>query len=181
MTTTTILGPLERSRNLPNRERFTATVQLLQVGNNPLPYWSVQGELRDLRRRGDNAIVASGCMHDEVLRYFPKLAPFVALHLSDSEGAPSHAVANARHWLGLTRFKTWERTYGKPEPLPALDVLARHLRITEADALAMSQRYRADDPDYDDDAFVGEVNAMRARWQSEHDAAVALLSELLEA
>ncbi len=43
------------------------------------------------KRRGD--IQAGGCLHDEVARVFPELAPFIKWHLTSSDG-PMHYVAN---------------------------------------------------------------------------------------
>lgn len=55
------------------------------------------------RRRND--IEAGGCMHEEVARLFPKLAPFIKWHLCSADG-PMHYVANSLYWAGRTK---WEK------------------------------------------------------------------------
>jgi hypothetical protein len=52
------------------------------------------------RRRSD--IEAGGCLHDEIARVFPELAPLIRWHLFDTTG-PMHYVANT-----LVRFSTSE-------------------------------------------------------------------------
>jgi len=167
-------GFYRAGKDLPERRRIVVTAGLHKLGDQ-VPYFSVTADLVNLRCRkdSDRRIEACGAMHEEVLKHFPKLAPVVALHLSDIDGAPMHAQANARYWMGLTEFKTWERTYGKPEPLPALDVLARHLRISEDEAAELVARH----PAYTD-ALEAEIEAMRPRWKAEADAARQLLDRL---
>lgn len=157
--------------------RLVVTAGLHKLAGNDRPYWSITAEVINKRRRGDNAIEAAGMQHELIVGHFPELGPVVALHLSDVHGVPMHAVENARYWLGLSGFHTWERTYGKPEALPAVDVLARHLRISEDDALAMAARYPVGSP-FDPDALAAAVMAHAERWQAESDAAVALLGSL---
>jgi hypothetical protein len=43
--------------------------------------------------------VAGGCMHAEIARYFPELAPLVQWHLVSTDG-PLHYVENTMFWLG---------------------------------------------------------------------------------
>lgn len=43
--------------------------------------------------------VGGGCCHEHILSLRPDLAPFVALHLSDWQGAPMHAIPNAWYWF----------------------------------------------------------------------------------
>lgn len=47
-----------------------------------------------LRRRD---IAAGGCMHDEIAKVFPELAPLVRWHLV-STGGPLHYLANTLYW-----------------------------------------------------------------------------------
>lgn len=52
-------------------------------------------------KRGNNrwVEVGGGCCHEHILGLCPKLAHFVALHLSDQNGVPMHAVSNALYWF----------------------------------------------------------------------------------
>lgn len=49
------------------------------------------------RRRRDTA--AGGCMHEEIIKRFPKLAPLVKWHLMSTDG-PMHYVANTCYHAG---------------------------------------------------------------------------------
>ncbi len=66
--------------------------------------FSVQGEIHSSRRAyelGTGNPHTCGCIHDDVLRAFPHLAPIVALHLCDVEtGEPMHGPANG--WYRLS-------------------------------------------------------------------------------
>lgn len=48
---------------------------------------------------GWNDIEAGGCLHDEIAKAFPELAPFIKWHLFDSTG-PMHGVANTLYHAG---------------------------------------------------------------------------------
>lgn len=157
--------------------RVVVTAGLHQLGGNARPYWSVTAEIIDKHRRGDDAIEACGCLHDEIREHFPQLAPVVDLHLSDDQGVPLHAAENARYWLGLTNFHEWDRPGKGREAMPVIDVLARHLRITDDDARALSERFPMGSP-YSPEVFAAEIDAHRDRWQAESDAARALLESL---
>lgn len=63
-----------------------------------------------------------GAAHEEVLRFFPEFADFVALHLANSYGQPMYAVENGHYIL---------TTKGAKEA-------ADYLRITEAEAATLS-------------------------------------------
>jgi hypothetical protein len=95
-----------------NGERLDAVAQLSQHAGNASPHFSVTGETP----------FSGGCLHTEIVEEFPELAPLVALHLSDDNGAPMHAADNA-----LYHAKT-----------AAVSALARHLRISTADAHTLS-------------------------------------------
>lgn len=169
-------------KDIPKSEEYPHHRIVVTAGLHDLapktqrPYWSVTAEIINKRktRNSDEGIESAGAMHETILVHFPELAPVVALHLSDDHGGAGHGHANAYYWLGLTRYTTWERTYGKPEDLPAIDVLARHLRISEDDARAMANRYPVSDRGYLP-TLAYEIDGHRERWQRESDAAVELL------
>lgn len=141
--------------------------------------WSVTCDIIDRRNRRDEG---GGAVHDLIARYFPDLAPVIALHLSDDEGVPMHAVANARYWLGLTEYKT-----GQVRPdehgglvdveLPHVPTVMSHLRITEDEA----NQLIADSAEYaDNPAKLGEDIMLRwsARWASESAEARKVIDRL---
>lgn len=151
-----------------DRLRLVVTAQLHQYGGNPSPHFSVTADLIDRRRRRHDDIVACGQLTEEVKEHFPELAPIVALHSSDDEGVPLHAHANGVFFMGLTASR---ESNGKP--LPDLDIVARHFRITTDEAADMVKRHRQQS-----DALKREIDDMRPRWKAEADAGIALLLDL---
>lgn len=127
--------------------------QLRALGNQA-PYFSVTGELWDsegwYRNGQDGRMRACGCLHDEILAAFPKLAPVVALHLSDENGVPMHALANSRYFAEQGE----------------IDNAARTLRV---DPSEVPQGVSEDD-------FAAFVVAQRPRWKREADEARALIN-----
>lgn len=82
---------------------ITASVRFDDQCGNGHNTFSITCEVvtRESRRRHD--LAAGGCMHDEVARMFPELAPFVRWHLCSTNG-PMHYVANTMYHLGRTRY-----------------------------------------------------------------------------
>ncbi len=155
------------------RRRIIVTAGLHQVGYNPAPYFSVTSEIVNTRCKPDspNYVQGGGSNHEDIARYFPELVPVIALHLADNEGVPMHAVANAVYWAGLGRYK--DTSDGKP--LPDFAILARHLRISQADAVALVR-----DAGGDVARFSAAVEAMRPRWAKEALDAARLIDQLRE-
>lgn len=58
--------------------------------------FAITGEIYIPGRRD---IEAGGCLHDEIAKAFPELAPFIKWHLCSSDG-PMHYVENALYWAG---------------------------------------------------------------------------------
>lgn len=116
--------------------------------DNPLPHFSLTGEQYE---RGHNT--AAGCLHEDIMAAFPQFADLAALHLSDIDGVPMHAIENAKYHAGLSG-KYSDR---KPE------VLQRHLRCSDQElALLMGLADSGQTA-----AFCNRVEAMRPRWAKE--------------
>ena len=58
-----------------------------------------------------------GCLHDEIAKRLPELAPFIRWHLSSTDG-PMHYAANAKYWAGHSGYRD-----GKPNSPPNLEYL----------------------------------------------------------
>ncbi len=139
---------MERERTLSDMH-IKVFVRLAKIGDQ-LPYFSVTGHSwtnKSVARRWPENPSGAGAMHKEILRAWPGLSDVVALHLSDVNGAPMHAVANG-WWF-----------YGKGE----IENLSRHLRLP-ADQIPA---------DLDQAAFTALVEAQRPRWAAEAAAAIA--------
>lgn len=69
-----------------------------QCGNGHNTF-SITAEIVTPASRRRNDIEAGGCLHDEVARIFPELAPFIKWHLTGTD-APMHYVANTLYHAG---------------------------------------------------------------------------------
>lgn len=61
--------------------------------------FAITGDVEDTSKRGDSRFVAGGCLHDEIAKAFPELAPLIKWHLKDSNG-PMHYIANTLYHAG---------------------------------------------------------------------------------
>ncbi len=59
--------------------------------------FAITGTVREPGRRDE---VAGGCLHDDIAKAFPELAPLIRFHLFDTDGGPMHYIANAAHLAG---------------------------------------------------------------------------------
>jgi hypothetical protein len=159
-----VIAQRRMRRTIGDRRTFTATVQLTHNEGNARPHFSATGEERNLRRSPNNQVEICGQMHDEILAFFPVLAPVVAVHLADDDGVPMHAAANALYWMGLTKYQ--ERD---------IPILARHLRISQDEATELTDRVaNADDPKAEMDRVADEL---RPRWAADAEQALAIIKE----
>jgi hypothetical protein len=76
-------------RNLDGERRIRAT-----FGISPYNHFSLTGETT-YRERMDSC----GCLHEDIRKAFPELAPFIRWHLTDNTGTPMHYAANGVYWL----------------------------------------------------------------------------------
>jgi hypothetical protein len=75
--------------------------------------FSITGEIYIPGRRDCEAC---GCIHEEIAKYFPELAPFLKYHLMSTD-APLHYIANTLYWIkgeyeyqlisGSTKLPVW--------------------------------------------------------------------------
>ncbi len=94
------------TRDLPNGTRVVGIFKIARVGNNAHPHFSATGEVYEkhgtwsgaAQQRNGREPDICGCIHDELLRAFPQMREFIAMHLSDyPSGLPMHAKANAAY------------------------------------------------------------------------------------
>lgn len=87
-----------------NGQRYIiyANAILQHLKGNKAPYFSITGEIWKCNKYGlkyGQDCVACGCLHDEIEEHFPGLfSDVIALHLSDMDGTPMHAVENGWYW-----------------------------------------------------------------------------------
>lgn len=122
-----------------------------------------------------------GADHETICRELPELEDLARLHLSNIHGEPMYAAANGWFWLAGTcdlgeRYHAGNAKFGRKTADECLQVLADHLRISleeanalRADVLSVQPIPRA----LRRERFDELVSAMRPRWKSEADAAIA--------
>lgn len=140
-------------------EKFviTARVSLDDDCNNLHFDFSVTCDVKRIAKNGRRVDWGGGADHERILKHFPKLAPFVALHLSSWDGVPMYAVENGYYHAHKS----------------APGVLENCLRITPAEAAAL--RSAPDKVYFKHLLFdLGIVD----RWHTEAAEAVALLETM---
>jgi hypothetical protein len=141
---------------------------LHDIKGNASPYFSITADVYE-----NNRLVSCGCQHDLILEHRPNLADLVALHLSDIDGQPLHALENGFYWLGGTH---WQR--------PDYKVAAEHFRISESEARNLTELFG--DHFSQTGGFLTQSMAAQAkarlaewvkrqkpRWKAEADACIA--------
>lgn len=135
-------------------------------------YFSVTGEISTAQQRRHGNAQCCGCIHDEILKAWPEIAPIIRLHLSDAEtGAPMHWHANGLYWFAGIHGGLGEQYHGGIDKTVAecRKICAEYLRVSESDIDAIAP---------DKTAFAAFADAQRERWQREAAEGIALLESL---
>lgn len=106
--------------------RLEVRAELVHLDGNKSPYFSIGGDIFRLAKNGRRVWESGGCIHEEIVKHFPKLQPLVDVHLSDENGLPMHAYANAAYFAGHEGYEK------------QTNLLAKHLRISEDQANEMT-------------------------------------------
>src|SRR5690348_12567491 len=121
-------------RDMPDRSRIVAHCELrIDDPRGLSDAFSVTGEVYEPHGTWSGAAQHrngrewdAGCVHEDVLRAFPQLAPLVALHLCAPDGTPMHALANGWYFYsGQARTYRYDDARG----LTDLERAARALHI----------------------------------------------------
>lgn len=65
---------------------------------NFFSYFYAVGDVYELQRVRKK-IISSGCIHEEILKYFPEFKTFVQLHGNSSYGMPMHMISNIKFYI----------------------------------------------------------------------------------
>lgn len=175
--TKTIMREIERL--MPDRSLIVARVGLHKLAGNAEAYWSATCEIYDAhgtwngKARRDNGrdMDGGGAAHDEILRAFPKLAPIVAVHLSDPDGVPMHAVENGWYFYS-GQASAYEREHYGAEYAARqggeMERAARALHLPVGDLPEAMDR----------EAFAAFAESLRPMWREQAEAAFAVLQSL---
>ena len=134
----------------------TVTYGIHFIPGNHDAYFTITG------RWGGSRDAYGGASHNLIADLHPELKPWIALHLSDTEGVPLHAVENGWYWAGGTEWVTGDA-----------QILAKHLRITKGQASKIIRD--RDDGLFTKTDFEALVEGLKPRWKAE---AGNLLAEL---
>lgn len=154
---------------LPNGEKLVIDIRLgdtsLNKANGHADF-SVTGSMHEKRGKGwGREPYMCGCIHDEVIKHAPELAPFVALHLSDQHGAPMYATDNGYYFL------TNDLSHNR-ENKTRREVCQSHLRATDAEMDILEKA--ADKAHFG--LLIGELGIPK-RWTKEAKAATEQLEK----
>ncbi len=89
--------------------------------------FAITADIYEKRGNGQYYHNSCGCLHDEIVKYFPQFKIFVDLHLSDYKGAPMYAVENGFYWI--KEYKSGKKTADTPK---------EYLRITDEELSVLS-------------------------------------------
>lgn len=79
--------------------KMNVRISLDDCCNNGVCDWSITADIYEKRRNGRFVWCASGCCHDEILKYFPEFKTFIDLHLCNHCGQPMYPVENGVYHL----------------------------------------------------------------------------------
>ena len=146
--------------------------ELTKIGNQ-LPYFSITAE----ERTSTGKVTAFGCMHEEILAAHPEYADFVALHLSDINGVPMHAVENGWYWLVSSIPGAMQEKWFSEEQEQSVDFFCKHCRIGFGDSLTIAMLVNnvytfTESREAAKATWVGICESMKPRWKEEADAVI---------
>lgn len=186
-----IIARYTSTRAIPSwskRAIISVDAKAYTLSKDSRPYFSITAEITTPASRLRHDIEAGGCLHDEILRFWPSLAPIVALHLSDAlTGEPMHAEANGWYWMAGALGGAGEQYHGasgsnSKTPDECLAIVADHLRISREDATILRDAVQTVCAEKGNPSgrnyFNGFIEEQRPRWQAEAQAGIALLNDL---
>jgi hypothetical protein len=147
--------------------RFKVNGGLHYIKGNGKPYFTLTAD------GFDHGSEFGGCCHELILKHFPEFADLAALHLSDIDGVPMHALENGFYLLG-----------GSHRKRPNYAGAASHFRIRLAQARELTKLFG--DSFSETGGFLSTgarhagkvmltqwVEAQRPRWSAEAQACIA--------
>lgn len=166
------------------------------LSGNSSPYFSLTFTRH--RKGFPEQCYSGGAGHDEILKRFPRFADLAALHLSDIDGAPMHAVENGYYHLAAALGGLGERFHGgnsprhfpkavidparpyattdyrNPTPAESLQTFADHMRVSldEARSIAEDCMRGGAEREKVKARLAGHVDALRPRWKEQAEACI---------
>ena len=79
--------------------KMNVRISLDDCCKNGVCNWGITADIYEKRRNGRFVWCASGCCHDEILKYFPEFKTFIDLHLRNHYGQPMYPVKDGIYHL----------------------------------------------------------------------------------
>lgn len=73
-------------------------IGLRYIKENGYSYFYSLGDVYELKRMRKK-VISSGCIHEEILEYFPEFKTFVQLYGNSSYGMPMHMISNIKFYI----------------------------------------------------------------------------------
>lgn len=125
------------------------------IRGNTDAYFAITGAVYKTKTK--KSLVIGGCIHDLIKKNTNEFNDFIALHLADSDGVPSHAVENGFYYAK------------NPDRYPPA-VLAKHLRIPTWEARCIYGKVASGE--MSKEKFAEYVNILKPQWKEEAQAAL---------
>lgn len=138
--------------------KMNVRISLGDCCKNGVCDWSITADIYEKRRNGRFVLCASGCCHEEILKYFPQFKTFIDLNLCNHYGQPMYPVDN-----GVYHLKNSSR-----------ETAINYLRITELEYNIL--RDSAEDKEYF--KYLLYTLGIVDRWEQESLQAIKLLESL---
>jgi hypothetical protein len=131
----------------------------LRAFDHQAPYFAVTADVWDTRYRAGDPDSA-GQNHEIVSAVFPHLRDMIALHMSNIDGVPMHAIENGWFWFSDFDGGFTPSTWRELSPAQRAE-----------DYLRAPAGYF--DGVVTKDEFVAKIDELRPVWKAEADAAIA--------
>lgn len=146
------------SKSINNgKETIYVTIRLDDQCKNGHQDFSITGDIYRGTSKNDSAFSMGGCIHDEIIKYFPEFKIFIDLHLSDFNGAPMYAGGNG--YYNLINSSN--------------EVAADYIRVSKSELTAF---LNCDDEKYF--SYLLYSIGIIDRWKVEADQAIKQLEQL---
>ena len=86
------------SKEIRNK-KIDVDIELIYTDINGYAYFSITGDLKEKRSNGRYTNVLSGCIHEEIMKYFPEYKIFINVHCMNSYGMHSNFIGNSINLL----------------------------------------------------------------------------------
>lgn len=80
-------------------------IGLRYIKENGYSSFYAVGDVYELKRMREK-VISSGCIHEEILKYFPEFKTFVQLHGNSSYGMPMHMISNIKFAIDNNEIDT---------------------------------------------------------------------------